>query len=143
MQEHAPPHPGIHFEESQSFHFFDVNRLALIQHGKVHRQMDFLLQGAHEQESHISDIEVGLDVSAEAENFQTETIAPTFRITPQIAARLEGPKDITSGAFEDGELAADFRVGQAVAAMRSGFENIENALDGGRWTRIRGGHEIS
>src|SRR6266568_8612519 len=134
MQKHAAAHPGVYLEKSRSFHFFDVNGFALIQHGEVHGHVNSFHKSAHERKSDAGDIEIGLGVAAEAENFQAEAITASFRIAAQITAALEGPKDVAGGTFGNGELAADFRIRKTVAAVGGGFENVKGALDGGGGT---------
>ena len=88
---------------------------------------------AHVRQGNFCDVEAGLRFAAEAQQFQAKTIAIAFGIAPQIAAALESAQDVARGAFGNAEAAADFGIGEAFAALRGGFENIQRALDGCCW----------
>ena len=102
--------------------------------------MNFFFQCAHERKGDIRNVKIGLCVAAEAENFQAEAVATCFRVAPQVAAPLQCSQDVARRTLRDSKLAADFRVGQAIAAVRRGFENIKGALNGSGKTGIRDGH---
>src|SRR5208282_3189145 len=91
---------------------------------------------AHERQGHVRDVQIRLRVSAKAQNFQTKLVAAGFGFAAEISTALEGPQNVASRAFGNGELATDFGIGEALAAMGDVFENVESAFDGGCRTRI-------
>src|SRR6266487_1532500 len=105
MQKHPATHPRIYLEESWRLHFFDVDRFALIQYREMQREVNFLDERPHKRQSHISNIQIRLHVSAEAENFQAQPVPPGFHLAPQVASFLESPQDVTGGAFVYRQLA--------------------------------------
>jgi len=101
----------------------------LIQDREVHGHSNLFAEYPHKWKRDVGDVEVGLRVAAETQNFQAQTIPPGFRFASKIAAFFEGSKDVARGAFGYSEFAADFRVGESIAALRGGFQNIQGALD--------------
>src|SRR5437763_1072756 len=106
MQEHASANPGIHLEKTGGLDFFDVDGFALIQNCKVHGHSNLLAKSAHERKRDAGDVEIGLRVSAKAEDFETQAIAARFRLAAQVTALFEGSKDVARGAFGDAQFAA-------------------------------------
>ena len=136
MQKHAPPHPGVHLEKSGGFYFFDVDRFALVQHRQVHGHSNLLAEHPHERQRDVGDVQIGLRVSAETEDLETEAVASRFRLAAQIAASFEGAQNVAGGTLGDGQFAADLRIGHSVAAVGRGFENVQGALDGNCGTGV-------
>jgi len=109
----------------------------------VDGQANLLDQRSHERQGYIGYIEISLGVTAETQNFQPEAVARGFRISTQITAPLQSAQNVTRGTFGNSEFPAEFRVGESIAALRGGFENIEGALDGRRRIRFGTWHGIS
>src|SRR6267378_925727 len=129
MQKHAAADPGVDLEESGGFDFFDVHRFALVQHCQVHGHSNLFTKCPHEWQGKIGDVQVGLRVSAEAQDFEAKAVAPRFCFAPQVAASFEGAQNVAGGTFGDGQFAADFGICHAVAALSRSLENIQRALD--------------
>src|SRR5437016_8204111 len=140
MQKHAAAHPGVHSKKSWRFHLFDINGLALIKHRESHGHVHYSHQRAHERECHVGDIEIGLGVAAETENLQAEPVTAAFRFAAQVAAQLESSKNVAGGAFGNAQLAADFRVGESVAAVGRSFEDVKRAFDSSDGAGVRDRH---
>jgi len=121
MQKHSPSHPRVHLEESGRFHFFDIDGFALIENREMHGHSNLLAEYAQERKCEISDVEIGLGIAAEAQDFQAQAVPSRFQFTPQVTAFLERSEDVARGTLGDSELAADFRVGKSFAALGGGF----------------------
>ena len=93
-------------------------------------EVNLFYKRSHERQSYSGEIEISLGVTAETQNFQPEAVARGFRVTAQIAAALQSAQNVAGGTFWNAEFAADFRIGESVAALRGGFENIQGAFDG-------------
>src|SRR5205807_4759769 len=122
------------------FHLFDINGLALIQHREMHGHVDFFHQRAHYFFKQKTAYEIGLGVAAETENLQAKPVTAAFRFAAQVAAPLESSKNVAGGAFGNAQLAADFRVGESVAAVGRSFEDVERAFDSSDGAGVRDRH---
>src|SRR5438445_162439 len=94
-------------------------------------EVNLFYKRSHERQSYSGEIEISLGVTAETQNFQPEAVARGFRVTAQIAAALQSAQNVAGGTFWNAEFAADFRIGESVAALRGGSKIIRGGSAGG------------
>jgi len=126
-KKHPASHPGVHLEKSRRFHLFNVDGFALIQDREVHGHSNFLAEYPHKWKGATSAMSrLACASPPRLRIFKPRRYRPVFRFASKIAAFFRGFEGCSSRSFWVFRvLRLIFRVGESIAALRGGFQNIQ------------------